>query len=87
LTERIGKLVKGINILVDLHRQVVQDYQDTQAAQAAREAREKHTKRRVVGGGLITVEEARHRVTERAEKDANSEARRAEKRRKKAPME
>jgi hypothetical protein len=35
----------------------------------------------------MTVEEARHRVTERAEKDANSEARRAEKRRKKAPME
>jgi hypothetical protein len=84
LTERISKLIKGINIFIDLYRQVVQDYQDTQTAQAAREAREKHTKRWVVGGGLMTVEEARHKITERAEKKANSEARRAEKRRKKA---
>jgi hypothetical protein len=37
----------------------------------------------MVGRGLIIVEEARYKVTERAEKDANSEARRAEKRRKK----
>jgi hypothetical protein len=35
----------------------------------------------------MTIEEARHRVTERAEKDANSEARRAEKRRKKVLIE
>jgi hypothetical protein len=41
----------------------------------------------VVRGRLITIEEARYRITERTEKEANSEARRAEKRRKKALIE
>jgi hypothetical protein len=87
LTERISKLIKGINILVDLHRQIVQDYQDTQAAQAARETCEKYIKRRVIRRKLITIKEARYKMTERARKDANSETSRAEKRRRKAIVE
>jgi DDE superfamily endonuclease len=84
LAERISKYVKGNNIIVDLHKQVMDDYSYTEAAQSARAIRGKRTQRRVAGGGLITVEEARHRVIDRADKEADLEARRAEKRKKRA---
>jgi hypothetical protein len=84
LADRISKLIKGSNILIDIHHQILDDYSYIQAAQAARAAREKRTQRRVIEGGVITVDQARYRIINRADKEADLEARRAEKRRKRA---
>jgi hypothetical protein len=86
LATRIEKYIKGTNIQLDLHTQLQHDLQYTQAAEAARTARAKPTQRRVTGGGLMTVEEARTRIVDREEKEANAGAKRAQKRQKRAQL-
>jgi DDE superfamily endonuclease len=83
LFQQVSKLVRASTTLVDLHTQLQEDLQQTEAAQAARSARTKTTQRRVTGGGVITIEEARHRVDDRAEKEAELEAKRVKRRAKK----
>jgi hypothetical protein len=50
------------------------------ATEAARASRKKSTQRRVIGGGIISVAEARTRIKDRADEETTTEARRAKKR-------
>jgi hypothetical protein len=72
----------GPSLEQGLHKQAIDDYSCTEAAQNTKAVRGKRTQRRVAGGGLITVEEARHHIINRADKEADLEARRAEQRKK-----
>jgi DDE superfamily endonuclease len=84
LALRIRKYIKGATIRIEFGAQTEEDLQHTQAAEAARAARNKTTQRRVLGGGIISVKEARTRIKDRAEDEAATEAKRAEKRQKRA---
>ncbi len=84
LATRISKYIKDATIRIDFGAQAEEDLQHTQAAEAARASRKKTSQRRVLGGGIISVQEARTRITERADDEAMVEAQRAEKRQKRA---
>jgi hypothetical protein len=62
---------------IDFSAQIDEDLHYMQAAEAARVSRKKTTQRRVMGGGIIAVSEARTRIKDRANEEAAIEARRA----------
>jgi DDE superfamily endonuclease len=62
LTTRISKYIKGASIQIDFGAQAQEDLQHTQAAEAARALRKKTIQKRVLEGGIISVQEARMRV-------------------------
>lgn len=59
LHTQMEKYIRGVSIQVDLGQQVAKDYRATEAAQAARKARKITTERKVLGGGILSVQEAR----------------------------
>jgi hypothetical protein len=84
LRTRILKYIKGASSRIDFSAQIEEDLHYTQAAEAARASKKKTTQRRVTGGGIISVTEARMRIKDRANEEAATEGRRAEKRQKRS---
>ena len=82
LVMRISKYIKDATIRIDFGAQAEEDLQHTQAAEAARASRKKISQRRVLGGGIISVQETRTRIRERADDEVVVEAQRTEKRQK-----
>lgn len=81
---RISKYIKAATIWIDFDAQVEEDLQHTQAAEAARASRMITTQRRVLGGGVISVEEARRRIRDRAEEETSEDNRSSYKRQKRS---
>jgi hypothetical protein len=73
--EAIGRFLKGVEQLSDLYEVLKQDLSRTEQAQMARKAREERPRRRVTGGGVISVEEARKKIRTKEEEIANLAAR------------
>jgi DDE superfamily endonuclease len=69
--EAMGKFLKGVEQLSDLYEVLKQDLSRTEQAQMARKAREERPRRRVTGGGVISVEEAREKIRTKEEELAN----------------
>jgi hypothetical protein len=73
LRTQMEKYIRGASIRIDLDQQMEKDYRATEAAQAARTARKTTTERRVQGGGIISVQEARLRIKQRQLGDQKQE--------------
>jgi hypothetical protein len=76
--------IKGASSRIAFSAQIEEDLHHTLATEAARASRKKTAQRRVMGGGIISVAEARTRIKDRADEEAAMEARRAEKRQKRS---
>jgi hypothetical protein len=72
----LQKYIKGATIRLDFGAQAENDLHHTKAAEAARTGRNTSSQRRFMGGGVITVKEARQRKKQRALGDAKAEKRR-----------
>lgn len=70
---QMEKYIRGASIQIDLSQQVEKDYKATETAQAARTARKTPTERRIQGGRILSVQEARLRIKQRLLGDQKQE--------------
>ena len=79
LCYRIEQYLHGASIRLDLGEQLEKDLHATEAAQAARKARNSQPQRKVLGGGIFTVGDARRRIQQRQTGDQKAETARFQK--------
>jgi len=79
LCHRIEKYLHGSIIRLDFGAQVEKDLRAITKAQAARKARNSLPQRKILGGGILTVGDARRRIQQRQLGDQKAEAARFQK--------
>jgi hypothetical protein len=79
LCYRMQQYLHGASIRLDLGDQIEKDLRAIETAQAARKARNSQPQRKVLGGGIVTVGDARRRIQQRQLGDQKTETARFEK--------
>ena len=79
LCRRIQQYIHGASVRLDLGDQLEKDLRAIEIAQAARKARNSQPQRKVLGGGILTVADARRRIQQRLLGDQKAETARVQK--------
>jgi hypothetical protein len=79
LCSRIEQYLHRASIQLDLGEQLEKDLRAIETAQAARKARNSQPQRKILGGGILTVGDARRRIQQRQLGDQKAETARFQK--------